>query len=824
MDVRQPNIASECRPADNLGEAPTVCISCGGSLHLQAIARQLARCGVCGYLTPLPRRHPPAPLLDAVDETLPLTIGSVLRERYRLIDVLGRGAHGVTYLAHHELLDHPCVVKLLPFGVEDWQDTAARRLRSEASAGFLVADPNVVRVLDCDVAQNLWYLVMEFVDGVDLRAILRTGLRVPWRQAACFALDAARGLESIHRAGLLHRDLKPDNLIFAVDGRVRILDLGVAAFIRRRPEQDRAVASEPIGTLAYTAPEMFTAPGKADERADLYALGAAFFELLVGRPPHGTSLYRTLLNSNASVVRWPANADADIPGSLVELVLQLLQPNPTDRPPTAAVVARAIERQKLNGKPHRVHASPAGGESLPRAGVAILPLKATAGDGQDEWLGFAMADHISRALTTRFGAFVVDRDQFAATLERIQTRSAGDRAAHLQHAGRLSGAGAVVEGTFDWRGGDLTVRMRLLREGQTTAEELSAVSGHLSALDELEQALTWRVAEAIGLEARPQAGAPIRRTSLEAERRYVTGRRAFLRGDYAAARALADEAIALDADYADAIGLAAVCAGRMGNYADAEILNGRQLALAERTRDERLKVESFANLGTMHYFRGDHPSAYENLARAVEVAETLGMHNEVALIRNNLGFILLQLGRTDDAQSMFAHAIETHLHSGALVSAIAPLNGLGHVARTQERYDQAREHFRRALRLAQESEDLVNVGVAYMNLGHCALLQGQIAEAKDELAVALNVLEQTSFWNGLARVYEHMGDLNLRLSNWMEAVRCADRRIDLAQRHANRSTESAAWRQRAQALRALGRAADADAALRRADTTIPNVI
>ena len=101
------------------------------------------------------------------------------------------------------------------------------------------------------------------------------------------------------------------------------------------------------------------------------------------------------------------------------------------------------------------------------------------------------------------------------------------------------------------------------------------------------------------------------------------------------------------------------------------------------------------------------------------------------------------------------------------------------------------------------------MGVAQMNLGHCALLQGRLADAKHELLIALNVLEKTSFWNGLARVYEHMTELNLRLSNYMEALRCADSRLALARRHANRHMEAAAWKQKAAALRLAGRTAAA---------------
>jgi tetratricopeptide (TPR) repeat protein len=145
------------------------------------------------------------------------------------------------------------------------------------------------------------------------------------------------------------------------------------------------------------------------------------------------------------------------------------------------------------------------------------------------------------------------------------------------------------------------------------------------------------------------------------------------------------------------------------------------------------------------------------------------------------------------------------------VALIGPYNGMGHVLREQKRFEEARGYFRRALALAQESDDDVNMGVAYMNLGHCALLQGRLADAKHELVAALNILEQTSFWNGLARVYEYMADLNLRLSNWKQAIRCADKRIELARRHANLQMESSARKQKAEALKLATSGAETEA-------------
>jgi tetratricopeptide (TPR) repeat protein len=127
----------------------------------------------------------------------------------------------------------------------------------------------------------------------------------------------------------------------------------------------------------------------------------------------------------------------------------------------------------------------------------------------------------------------------------------------------------------------------------------------------------------------------------------------------------------------------------------------------------------------------------------------------------------------------------------------------------QQRYDEARTYYREALAFAGEVGDRASVGTTHTHLGHCALLQERFADAQHEFTMALNALEETRFWNGLARVYEYLADMNLRLANYDEAERCADKRIDLARQHANTRMEAAAWEQKAELLQRVGRAEEA---------------
>lgn len=774
------------------------CMYCGESEAVRPVTRRIGQCRACRSLSPIPRdKIPPAPQED-MDHAPPFAIGDVVRERYRLKELLGSGAHGLTYLAHHEFLNHPCVVKILPSPVESSSESAVRRLRLEASAGFRVNHENVVRVLDGDVVDGVCYFAMEYVDGADLAEATKVDVLMDWRQAVRTAIDTARGLDAIHAAGLVHHDVKPGNLLLGTDGRVRVADLGVVNLISPEPGLTADETNGIDGTLGYAAPEVFAREADIGPAADLYSLGATLFELVTGRLPRGESVYETVLASDKRRIEWPENSQDAAPRWFVDGILRLLDADPAERFASAAELVAYLEHptEAAPSKPPR----PPTEHPEPR-GLVVTPFENSSGDSSDDWLGHALADHLARSLARLPDAYVVDTDQFQQTLERIERRGGASHAQQVAGAARISGAANIVVGAFSRSGHKIEIAASVKHAASGSSQALESVHGPLSGLGDLENELLTRIAETLGLAT---AETPAARATgdrvLAADERFFTAKRAFLDGDYETAVRLGEEAIELDDRNGDMIGFVGACCARMGRYAEAVDFNRRLEELAEHENDERIRAQARANLGAMHYFRGDYDSARTCLIEAVGAAERLGLTTENAQIRNNLGFVLLQLGRQQEAEATFQHAVAALKRYGALVALVGPYNGLGHVCREQKRYDEAREYFRRALSLAQESDDNVNTGVAFMNLGQCAMLQGRLADAKHELAVALNILEKTSFWNGLARVYEYMAEMNLRLSNWREAVRCADQRIKLAQRHSNGPMETAAKQQRDQAL------------------------
>jgi serine/threonine-protein kinase len=206
---------------------------------------------------------------------------------YRVLDRLGQGGMSHVFLAEHAVLGKRVAVKVLSAGLR--ADTSARqRFVREARAAAAVDHPNIVHVFDVDMDHDPPFLVMEYVDGVNLQAAVARHGAFTAAETATVGVEVARGLAAAAAAGLVHRDIKPANLLVDRHGRVKILDLGIV----RLPDEDtlpRIAAGEGadviLGTLDYLAPEQAIDSSTVDGRADVYSLGATLYFLLAGHPP-----------------------------------------------------------------------------------------------------------------------------------------------------------------------------------------------------------------------------------------------------------------------------------------------------------------------------------------------------------------------------------------------------------------------------------------------------------------------------------------------------------------------------------------------------------
>ncbi len=299
-------------------------------------------------------------------------IGKTLAGRYVIEDLLGEGGMSTVYRARHKLVDRPCAVKVMsPTLASD--PKVRERFRRESKSTQTIAHPNVIEIFDQgEMEDGIPYIVMELLDGSTLSTLLDAGPLAPPR-ALPIMIQIARGIARAHDLGVVHRDLKPDNIFISLreDGSdlVKLLDVGIA---RSRTDTRLTNSGELFWTTHYMAPERITG-GEAGPSVDLYALGVIFFEMATARLPFTAPDPATfLIRHMKDPAPAPRSIDPRVPAALDALILQLLEKDPRARP----VDAHRIE-QDLVAIAHTVRAAvppePEADPSSSRPAARTLP-------------------------------------------------------------------------------------------------------------------------------------------------------------------------------------------------------------------------------------------------------------------------------------------------------------------------------------------------------------------------------------------------------------------------------------------------------------------
>lgn len=270
-------------------------------------------------------------------------IGRLVDGRYRVRARIARGGMATVYVATDMRLERRIALKVMHAHLSD--DSAFQsRFIQEARAAARLADPHVVNVFDQGQDGELAYLVMEYLPGITLRELLREQKRLTVAQTITIMDAILSGLAAAHRAAIVHRDVKPENVLLAEDGRIKIGDFGLA----RATTANTATGAQLLGTIAYLAPELVTR-GTADARSDIYALGIMLYEMLVGEQPYkGEQPMQIAFQHATEQVPRPSVRNPGVPEQLDELVLWATEKSPDERPIDAQAMLdrlREIERE-----------------------------------------------------------------------------------------------------------------------------------------------------------------------------------------------------------------------------------------------------------------------------------------------------------------------------------------------------------------------------------------------------------------------------------------------------------------------------------------------
>jgi serine/threonine protein kinase len=277
--------------------------------------------------------------------------------RYKILERIGEGGMGVVYKAEHRVMGRIVALKILTAGLS-FNPAAMDRFRREVRLASRLNHPNIVTAYDADEAGDLHFLVMEFVDGVSLDKLVSKGGPLPVQIACEFVRQAALGLQHAFAKGMIHRDIKPHNLMLAQTGQVKILDFGLARIADLTAADPASLTAMAItkpqtvmGTPDFCSPEQSRDPTSADIRSDLYSLGCTFYHLLTGKPPfEGAGTYAKMIAHYKEPPPDLAKERKDIPGAVGEILQKLLSKSPLERFQTPAELSTALQPFCGNGR------------------------------------------------------------------------------------------------------------------------------------------------------------------------------------------------------------------------------------------------------------------------------------------------------------------------------------------------------------------------------------------------------------------------------------------------------------------------------------------
>jgi tRNA A-37 threonylcarbamoyl transferase component Bud32 len=352
-----------------------------------------------------------------VTTVTPISLEGQTLGKYRVLEPLGRGGMAQVHRAYHPQLERYVAIKVLRSDLVEEEEFLAR-FKREARSVSALRHTNIVQVYDFDIQDDLYYMVMELLEGDTLKAHINSyrtrGEHMPFSEMVRILVDVLEGLRYAHSEGITHRDIKPANILLTRRGQAVITDFGIAQIVGGT---QYTVSGALMGTLHYMAPEQGL-EGHGDNRSDLYSLGIVFYELLTGQPPFDADTPLAILMKHVNdPLPLPRKIDPTIPEPFERVLLKVLAKRPEDRYQTAEEMAQALR-----------DAARQAGVDIPQA-ISLPPVAAVVAGSVAVYSGKARqaipdaafaADDTDSTLGQRLRAAQADPTQLAAEPIRIQ--------------------------------------------------------------------------------------------------------------------------------------------------------------------------------------------------------------------------------------------------------------------------------------------------------------------------------------------------------------------------------------------------------------------
>jgi tetratricopeptide (TPR) repeat protein/tRNA A-37 threonylcarbamoyl transferase component Bud32/TolB-like protein len=809
------------------------CPRCGATLPPEAAA-----CATCGE--PLPRepagegktdrfaeeatRAEPAPTYVEAATREPgglagadLRIGSLFAGRYEVQGLIGQGGMGRVYRVRDRSLDKVIALKTLRADNQEGLQ-ALQRFKQELLLARKITHKNVIRIHDLGEADGITFFTMEFIHGESLDALIHRLGRIPPEQAVSLSRQILSALAEAHAQGVIHRDLKPQNVMVDGAGNACLMDFGIA----RAVDSDSMTASGMIiGTPDYISPEQVKGE-RADAQSDLFSYGVILYRMLTGELPYqADSTLPKIMMRLTQRPRAPRELAPDVPKHLDAVVRKCLEVDKGLRYRQAADVIADLEREQVAERltlrvqravarsrraavaggllvlggaiafafalRNRTPAAPAG-PVQPRS-LAILPFANATGAAALDWMRTGLPEMLATDLAQSQYVRPVPGDRVFRVLGEsgLGEASRFDEAA-LDALARRTHADAVLTGQFVESGGTLRLDLGLRRSGTGVTLPLK-VEGQVAQVFALVDACSRRVKGQLDLGPGALRGdadrplAEVSTASLEARRAYEAGVAALRRGEGQQAVAALEESVGRDPGFVMAQARLAEAQFQLGQdeAAAATAARARTLAetaplsLAERHRvhaiaatisnDSEAAAKTYAELARLY---PEDPDVQLSLAQAEEqlgrLPEAREAYAAVVRLEPGYGAALLGLGRVqvmsgeaEQAARSLQDALATRQFDEE-PEALGMIHSiLGVAYRETGRLDEAQTHLETSLAIRRKSGNKAGQGASLQNLASIFLSRGEVRRAHDALRQALALYRELGNKAGESKVMNDIG-------------------------------------------------------------------
>jgi tetratricopeptide (TPR) repeat protein/predicted Ser/Thr protein kinase len=744
----------------------------------------------------------PAPTATTLaDSSQSLQPGHILGGRYEILGLLGQGGMGAVYKARDREVDRLVALKVIRPELAMHPDVL-RRFKQELILARQVTHKNVIRIFDLGEAEGAKFISMEYVDGRDLESIRAEQGKLPPEEAAEIIEQVCRALDAAHAEGVIHRDLKPKNIMVDNHGRVVVMDFGIA---RSREMPGLTQTGVVVGTPEYMSPEQ--AKGEEiDARSDLFSLGIIFYQLLTGKSPYeATTSLAALLKRTQERAVPPAKLDPTIPKYVNDIVVRCLEIDPQRRYGSAQEIAQDLEARHrtragvttlrlprfrmveqfgtkwlapglalllllvigfvFRGKIFAPAAKPK--PSGPAISLAILPFRNASGDPSLDWLGASLAEWLSTDVGQSSSLRTVSSDRLHQVLHdlRIGADSNLDPDT-LRRVAEFSSAQTVVWGQYAKLGEQIRIdaTLRDLKHDRTAALKAEAPNQEAlpAAVDRLAQAMREKLAlsPSVMKELQAQAFKPSSK-SLPALRDYNEGLQLLRQGKNLEAQKRFEAATKEDPEFALAYSGLGQTYANLGYDNEAEQASRKAVDLSENLPPQE-----------RYWIVATHAQVTKDYAKAIESYENLA---KVSPDDTHVQFILAGLyedtSALDQARDHYTQVLKVDPKD------VEALLAIGRVENKSGNPQGGLEYMNRALTLAIQLDNLEEKATILQAIGVAYWLLNKPDEAlrnyQESLAIKRRIGDKRGMavsLNNIAQLQELSGDSGQALKSYQEAL------------------------------------------------------